>query len=346
MKTTNLPVGLALALLLAAGAAQGQPAPLAHEDDEDAPAVVDTTITTPEGMILRYKGVLPPEDAPGSAERVEQLIAPDDRVPFGYGFKSLRLWKEGDPRPAPQVSETRVITEFVDLQYAGPYVPRENALAMAEFADYTYFGIKDRLGWELDAPFPLVMPLDLDHWGSESGLPWWVPGDVQADRVVLQPISVITSRGMAQQCLTHYYVEWQLRRRTGDRLPYWFLYGAGAFFGDEGKILQGQVEVLGDRELDIDFATMTRDLEIFRDRALMMREVETPGILEEERLASRVAYWRAFRLVRDLMLGEGIGPFKALVAAMEADPALSFADAVQRHYGKSLDALIAAYSPH
>lgn len=345
MKTTNRrPAILALALLLAAGAARAQSAPPAH--DGEAPAIVDTTFTTPEGMTLRYKGVLPPEDAPGSAERVAEFIAPDDRVPFGYGFKSLRFWKEGDPRPAAQVSETHVITEFVDLQYAGPYVPKENALTMAEFADYTYFGIKERLGWELEAPFPLVMPLDLDRWGSEMGLPWWVPGDVQADRVVLQPISVITSRGMAQQCLTHYYVEWQLRRRTGDRIPYWFLYGAGAFFGDEGKLLEGQVVVLRDRELDIDFATMTRDLEIFRDRELMMREVARPGILEEERLASRVAYWRAFRLVRDLMLGEGIGPFKALVADMEADPALSFADAVQRHYGKSLDDLIAAYSPH
>lgn len=344
MKTTRPQLAvLALALLLGSADARAQSAPPA---DEEAPAVVDTTITTPEGMIIRYKGVLPPEDAPGSAARAEQVVPADDRVPFGYGFKSLRLWKEGDPRPAPQVSETRVITEFVDLAYAGPYVPKENALAMAEFADYSYFGIKERLGWDIETPFPLVMPLDLAHWGSEMGLPWWVPGDVQADRIVLQPISVITSRGMAQQCLTHYYVEWQLRRRTGDRIPYWFLYGAGAFFGDEGKILEGQVEVLKDRELDIDFATMTRDLELFRDRALMQREIDRPGILEEERLASRVAYWRAFRLVRDLMLGEGIGPFKALVADMEADPALSFADAVQRHYGKSLDALIAAYGPH
>ena len=104
--------------------------------------------------------------------------------------------------------------------------------------------------------------------------------------------------------------------------------------------------MLKDRNLDIDMATMIRDLEMFRDRELMMREVETPGILEEERLASRIAYWRAFRLVRDLMTGEGLGPFKAAVAAMEADPALSFADAVQRHYGKSLDALVAAYGPH
>ncbi|MBM4117680.1 hypothetical protein FJ251_08020 [bacterium] len=336
------PALLAMALLFAGAAARAQSA---APEGEEAPAVVDTTITTPEGIIIRYKGVLPPEDAPGSPERVAQAFPPDDRVPLGYGFKSLRFWKEGDPRPGPQASETRVITEFVDLQYAGPYVPKDNALAMAEFADYTYFGIKERLGWALDAPFPLAVPLDLEHWGSEMGLPWWVPGDVQNGRVVLQPISVITSRGMAQQCLTHYYVEWQLRRRTGERIPYWFLYGAGAFFGDEGSILEGQVVVLKDRELDVDFATMTRDLEIFRDRELMLREVAKPGLLEEERLTSRIAYWRAFRLVRGIMLGEGLGPFKALVAAMEAEPALSFADAVQRHYGKSLDDLIAAYSP-
>jgi hypothetical protein len=326
-----------LVLLLALPAAAQEPAP-------PVPVVVDSTFTNEEGVTLRFKGVLPPEDAPGSSERVARWAA-DDRVPFGYGFRTLRLWKEGDPRPGPQVSETQVVTEFVDLHYAGPYVPKDVALSMAEFADFTYFGIKQRLGWDIEAPFPLAMPLDLEHWGSEMGLPWWVPGDVQADRIVLQPISVITSRGIAQQSLTHYYVEWQLRRRTGDRIPYWFLYGAGAYFGEEGGILEGQVTPLKDRNLAIDQATMIRDLEIFRDRELMMREVETPGILDEERLASRVAYWRAYRLVRDLMAGEGIKPFKAAVAAMEADPALSFAAAVERHYGKSLDALVVAYDP-
>jgi hypothetical protein len=335
----------AAALLLAALRPAAAQTPPSEEPAVPAPAIVDTTFVNEEGITLRYRGVLPPEDAPGGAERVAAW-GPDDRVPFGYGFKTLRLWKEGDPRPAPTVTETHVITEFVDLHYAGPYVPRDVALAMAEFADYTYFAIKDRLGWELEAPFPLVMPLDLEGWGRDMGLPWWVPGDVQDGRVVLQPISVITSRGLAQGALTHHYLEWQLRRRTGDRIPYWFLYGAGAYFGEEGKILAGQVTPLRDRKLDIDQATMIRDLEIFRDRALMMRELETPGILEEERTASRVAYWRAYRLVEALMTGEGLAPFKATVAAMAADSALAFADAVAQHYGKSLDALVAAYDPN
>ena len=334
----------ALALLAAWPALAALPAPAA-DGEPPAPVIVDSTFVNEDGVTLRFKGVLPPEDAPGGAERVGAWT-PDDRVPFGYGFKTLRLWKEGDPRPGPQVSETHVVTEFVDLHYAGPYVPAEVALVMAEFADYTYFGIKERLGWDIEAPFPLVMPLDLAHYGSDMGLPWWVPGDVQDERVVLQPISVITSRGMAQQALTHYYVEWQLRRRTGDRIPYWFLYGAGAFLGDEGSLLEGQVVVLRDRNLAIDQATMIRDLEIFRDRELMMREVETPGILEEERLASRIAYWRAFRLVRDLMIGEGLGPFKETVAAMEADPALSFETAVEHCYGTRLADLVAVYDPH
>ncbi len=333
-----------LALLLALPVAAAPPVP-DPEGEPPAPVVVDSTFVNEDGVTLRFKGVLPPEDAPGSEERL-RAWTPDDRVPFGYGFKTLRLWKEGDPRPGPQVSETQVVTEFVDLHYAGPYVPRDVALVMAEFADYAYFGIKERLGWDIEGPFPLVMPLDLAHYGSEMGLPWWVPGDVQDDCVVLQPISVITSRGMAQQALTHYYVEWQLRRRTGDRIPYWFLYGAGAFFGDEGSVLEGQVVVLRDRDLAIDQATMIRDLEIFRDRELMLREVETPGILEEERLASRVAYWRAFRLVRDIMIGEGLGPFKETVAAMEADPALSFEAAVERCYGTPLIDLVAVYDPH
>jgi hypothetical protein len=219
---------------------------------------------------------------------------------------------------------------------------------MAEYADYAYFAIKDRLGWELPGGelIPVSTPLDLKTYGNRFGLPWWAPGDVQDGRIVLEPISVITSRKIAMECFIHYYLEWQLRERTGDRIPYWFMYGAGAYFGAEGWVLKGQVEVLAPEfEIEVDQATMIRDLEIFRDRELMMREVEQPGVLEMERHRSRFAYWRAFRLLENIMIGEGLKPFKAAVAAMEADPELSFEAAVAEHYGKSLAALVTEHQP-
>ena len=314
---------------------------------DDGHAHVDTTFVTEEGTTLRYRGVLPAVEQPGGPERVESM-AQDDRVPLGYGFRTLRLWKEGDPRPEPEVSETRVGSEFVELDYAGPYVPETTALSMAEFADYAYFGIKDRLGWELPGGkrMPMAIPFDLKFYGKDYGLPWWVPGDVRDGQVIIQPISVVTSRGIAMEAVIHYYVEWQLRERTGDRIPYWFLYGAGAYFGAEGWVLKDQAEVLkGTYDIEIGHDTMVRDLEIFRDGELMMQEVETPGILEDERCRSRLAYWRAFRLVENIMSVEGLKPFKAMTAAMESDANLSFADAVQAGYGKSLEALLNEHKP-
>ncbi len=328
-------------LLLAVTAAL----PAAAQDNADA--IVDTTFVNEEGQTLRYKGVMPSVDKPGGQERAEEL-AIDDRVPVGFGFRSLRLWKEGDPRRQPEISETHIVTEFVDLEYDGPYVPVNAALGMAEHADYAYFAIKDRLGWELPGgePMPVSTPLDLKTYGKRFGLPWWAPGDVRDGRIVLEPISVITSRKIALECFTHYYLEWQLRQRTGDRIPYWFLYGAGAYFGAEGWVLKIQAEALASVfDVYVDQATMIADLEIFRDRELMMREVERPGILEDERNRSRFAYWRAFSLVEGIMVGEGLKPFKATVAAMEADPELSFAAAVAAHYGKSLAALVDEHEP-
>lgn len=310
-------------------------------------AVVDTTFTSEDGHTLRYKGAMPAVDKPGGEERVAEMTQ-DDRVPLGYGFRTLRLWKEGDPRRQPEISETRIVSEFVDLEFDGPYVPLNAALGMAEHADYAYFAIKDRLDWELPGgePMPVSTPLDLKGYGKRFGLPWWAPGDVQNGRIVLEPISVITSRKIALECFTHYYLEWQLRERTGDRIPYWFMYGAGAYFGAEGWVLEGQVVVLAPEfQTEVDQATMIRDLEIFRDRELMMREVEQPGVLEMERHRSRFAYWRAFRLLENIMTGEGLKPFKATVAAMEADPALSFEAAVAEHYGKSLTALVTEHEP-
>lgn len=315
--------------------------------ESEGTALVDTTFVSEEGVTLRYRGVLPSEDKPGGEARMEEM-ALDDRVPVGYGARSLRLWKEGDPRPRPMVSETRIVSEFVDLSYDGPYVPESVALAFAEFGDYAYFGIKEALGWDLPGgePMPLSSPLDLKGWGAEFGLPWWVPGDVQDGRIVIQPIPIVSSRGFPLEVFTHYYVEWQLRRRTGDRIPYWFLYGAGAYFGAEGWVLKQQAEILrGKTAVDVDQATMLRDLEIFRDTTLMMKELETPGILEEERNRSRLAYWRAFRLVEAVMIREGLKAFKGTVAAMEADPALAFEDAVAAHYGKTLAELVGEHSP-
>ncbi len=319
--------------------------PAAAQDD--AAAVVDTTFISEDGQILRYRGVLPSIDKPGSAERVAEMTQ-DDRVPLGFGFRTLRLWKEGDPRRQPEISETHVISEFVDLEFDGPYVPINAALGMAEYGDYAYFALKDRLGWELPGgePVPVSTTLDLKGYGKRFGLPWWAPGDVQDGRIVLEPISVITSRKIAMECFIHYYFEWQMRERTGDRVPYWFLYGAGAYFGAEGWVLKGQVEPLAPTlDTEVDQATMIRDLEIFRDRELMMREVEQPGVLEMERNHSRFAYWRAFRLLENIMTGEGLKPFKAAVAAMEVDPELSFEAAVAEHYGKSLEALVTEYEP-
>jgi len=322
-------------------------ASLAAAQDDHSHAVVDTTIVTEEGTTLRFKGVLPTVDKPGSPERVEAMTT-DDRVPVGYGFRTLRLWKEGDPRQAPVVEETRIVTEFLDFDYAGPYVPENTALSMAEYADYAYFALKDRLGWELPGGerMKLSISLDLKRYGREHGLPWWVPGDVRDGVILIQPISVITSRGIAMEAMIHYYLEWQLRKRTGDRIPYWFHYGVGAYFGAEGWVLKDQAEVLkGTYDVEIDHDTMVRDLELFRDRELMMKEVDTPGILEDERCRSRLAYWRAFRLLENIMSGEGLKPFGAMVADMESDADLSFEDAVARHYGKSLETLLNEHKP-
>jgi len=321
---------------------------IAQELGQDAdlqPTHVDTTFTIESGRTLRYKGELPDEDHAAGMQRAKAME--DERVPLGYGWRTIRTWREGDLRPEPVFEPGRVLSEFIDLSFSS-FLPDEVGKNMSEFMDFAYFAVKDALGWTLPDAKPLKVwaPHDAKAYFAEYGLCWWVPGDMWEDGVVVQPIQMITARGIAMEALTHLYVEWQLRRKTGDRLPYWFMYGAGAFIGGEGWILKGQVDILYDKyTVNIGQTEMLRDIELFRDREIMRQETDTPGSMEDERSLSRIAYWRAFKLVENIIAREGIGQFKSLIDTMEAEPSLSFADAVQRIYGKNLDTLILNNEP-
>jgi len=329
------PILAALALAALAGGVRAQ---------DQEPAQVDTTFVTEQGQVLRYKGTLPFSDKPGGEERFEDRR--DDRVPLGYGWRSITDWKSGDPRPEPQIEPGHVVTEYVDLHYS-PELRDYFGKNFAEYFDYVYHDIKDRLGWTVDKPLQVVAPKDLETYAKQYGFPWWIPCELVGDTLVVETIQAITARGIAIESMTRSYVEYLLRKKTGDRLPYWFIYGAGATLAGEGWILKGQVEVLKPEEwkLDIDQATMEKDLELFRDPQIAAKELAAAGSTEEERTLSRIAFWRAYKLMEDVLLKEGIGTFKTLVETMEADPKLSFEDAVQQVYGKSVDALLSEHAP-
>jgi len=307
---------------------------------QDHDAVVDTTFTTEDGPAVRYPGKLNPPDLSG-IEKAKALA--DERVPLGYGWKTLRTWAEGDLRPEPVRTPVSLRTEFVDLRFdlkTGPQVSSN----FAEFMDYVHFAVKDRLGWDLGRPVVLRTAWDVDEYGERWGLPWWVPGEVMGDSIVVQPIPMITGRGIAMESLTRLYLELILREKTGDRLPYWFIYGATAFFAQEEWILKGQVEVIHE-DLNIDQAAMVRDLELHRRLGLKGKASDVPGGTDRERVASRIAFWRAHELVEGIVVGESVRKFKQLIEDMEADPGLSFQSAVRQVYGMELDDLVARYEP-
>ncbi|MCP4545739.1 MAG: hypothetical protein GY835_04630 [bacterium] len=311
--------------------------------EEENPAIVDTTLTLDDGTLIRYRGTLMAIDQPAGESRNEALR--DERVPLGYGWDTVTTWREGDLRPQPITAPGRVTTEFIDLYYS-KYIPERPGLNMAEYMDYAYHIVKDNLGWTLDAPLELWIPHDAKEYAKTYGLSWWLPGDMWQGGIVLEPIAMITARGIALEVLTRLYVEWQIRERTGDRLPYWFIYGAGAMFGGEGWILKGQVDALvGVVEIECDQATMIRDLELFRDREMMLREAEVPGTHEAERNRCRIAFWRSYRLAEKIILNEGVSTFRNVIQALEDDGDLSFASAVLKVYGKDIEQLISDNEP-
>ncbi len=307
---------------------------------DDSEAWVDTTFVTDTGVEIRYQGPLKPTDKSGMEKA---LAMADERVPLGYGWKSIRTWVEGDLRPEPVYTDTTLTTEWVELHH-DIECGKKVAGNFAEYMDFVHFGVKDKLGYTIEEPVVMEAAWTPEEYGERWGLPWWVPCDLRGDTIVVQPIMMVTGRGIAMESLTHIYVELMLRRMTGDRIPYWFLYGAGAFLAEEEWILKGQVDVIN-FDIAIDQETMIRDLELFRGLDLEGKATDVKGGTLVEMQASRIAFWRAHELVEGIIVGESLKKFKTLIAEMEADPALDFERAVKAVYGKTVDELVAEYEP-
>jgi len=327
-------IALSLALLLVALSAFAQ--------EDEGGVWVDSTYVAPDGQVIRYQGYLKPGDLTGM-DKAKALQ--DDRVPLGYGWKTLRSWAEGDLRPRPIIEETRAASEFFDLRFDDSIQPAV-AVAFLEYGDYAYFRILETMDWVLKAPVPLVAAKDIDEYGTRWGKPWWIPGALSGDSIVVQPMAMLSGRGIAMESLTHLYVERTLRQKTEHRMPAWFVYGLGAYLAGEGWILKGQVDILaGKHEIEIDQETMIRDLEASLALDLPGPASSIEGGTEAERIAARIAYWRAYRLVQNIITGEGLSKVKMVVGVMEAVKALKFEAAVEDIYDKSLEQLVEEYDP-
>jgi hypothetical protein len=305
---------------------------------QTAETIIDTTYVTEDGVVVRYHGPLNPSELSGMPKA---LAMADDRVPLGYGWKSIRTWTEGDLRSEPIYTDTTLTTEWVELHHDAD-CGKKVAGNFAEFMDFVHYGTMSKLGMTLEEPVVLKVAWTADEYGEKWGLPWWVPGDVRDGFLVSQPIAMITGRGIAMESLTHIYVEMLLRRKTGDRLPYWFIYGACAFIAEAEWILKGQIDVIHE-DLDISHDAMKRDLELFRGLGLTGKASDVPGGTDAERISSRIAYWHAHELMEGVIVGESLTKFKLLITEMEADASLDFESAVMAVYGKSVGELVTEY---
>ncbi len=307
---------------------------------QNTETLVDTSFVTDTGVTIRYQGELKPGDLSGMEKAVAMA---NEGVPLGYGWKSIRSWGSGDLRPEPVYTDTTLTTEWVELHH-DIECNEKVAGNFAEYMDYVHYSLEEKLGFTINEPVRLSAAWTPEEYGSRWGLPWWMPCDVHEDGIVSQPIAMITGRGIARESLTHAYAELLFRRMTGDRLPYWLLYGAGAFLAEEEWILKGQVDVIMDG-LNIDQATMIHDLELFRGLKLTGKASDLEGGTFLEMKASRIAFWRAHELVEAIIVGESLRSFTTLILDMEADPELSFESAVEAVYGMGVDELVATYEP-
>jgi len=173
-------------------------------------------------------------------------------------------------------------------------------------------------------PVVVLIPQELDVYQEWTGQDYWHYSQIRGDTLVFQPIYILVKRGLATIGVTHEYFQWAIGRLTGHGAPRWLEEGLASYYSDEAEILKAQMLEFPERRDD-----MTVDI--------------VEGILDvqEEKGATRIAYYRSYLMVQQLVDTYGEPKVVEVVTLLAEGRALD--EAFRGAFGKSYqDVLIIA----
>lgn len=176
-----------------------------------------------------------------------------------------------------------------------------------------------------DAPRELLVircPPDLDAYKRDTTREWWYYAEIKADSMTFAPIWILAKRGISAVAIPHEYHQWALRKLTRDGAPRWLEEGIASYLSGEGDLLLNQMYEFADGDV-----SMTPE----RIEAVLQGE--------EDRRDSRVAYYHAFRMVKQLIDTHGEDRFKQAVILIGTGKTLdeAFTAAVGKDYAGVLE---------
>lgn len=125
---------------------------------------------------------------------------------------------------------------------------------------------------------------------------FWFYSEISGDSITMQPIWILSKRGIDRQAIRHEYHQWALGKLTGYTAPRWLEEGVASWLVDEGELLKLQIHEFGGGSEKM--------------HPEMLQEILTH---EEEKGDSRLAYYHSYMMVNTLVNRYGEDKLRELV---------------------------------
>ena len=178
------------------------------------------------------------------------------------------------------------------------------------------FKLKNYLGEAPEEPLVIVISSYMETYKKMTGRDWWYYSEIKADTMTFQPVSVLVQRKIDHMAVPHEYYQWAIRKLSRNGAPRWLEEGFASYFSEEGGLLENQLTEFPDYARD-----MTAD------------EIEVILDAEEKRSDSRIAYYRSYRMVQNLIDTYGDDKLKEVVRQLGLGT--TFAAACEQAFGVS-----------
>ena len=168
-----------------------------------------------------------------------------------------------------------------------------NVLMPARHKLKTYFGT-------VPEERPVIsFPPDLKVYKQTTGREWWYYSEISGDSITFQPIFVMVKRGIDGVAMPHEYFQWAIQKMSRYGAPRWLEEGFASYLSAEGGILEEQM---------FEFPGVSAEMKPDRIELILGGE--------ESREESRIAYYRSYRMVKQLVETYGDDKLKEAITLL------------------------------
>ncbi len=144
--------------------------------------------------------------------------------------------------------------------------------------------VKSLFGKAPDELLVVHVPADLEAYKELTGREWWCYSEIRGDTLTFGPVEVLFRRGISHLAVPHEYYQWAIGKITHHAAPRWLEEGIASYLVGEEGLLVNQA-----REFQRGDITMTPE------------KIEEVLEGEQDRRESRIAYFRAYFMVKKLV---------------------------------------------